>query len=783
MPNLRPTKEAVNSYFQGRWPEFYSRYLADIQKTGGQQSKAVCPFHADGDPSLSINDDSGLFHCFGCGEEGDAYKFYGLINGLSGFPEILQGIGQDFGINGSGSTAVKASRPNKKAKSQIAATYDYTDEKGELLFQVVRREPKGFRQRRPDGKGGWIWNLKGVQTVPYRLPEIVSTTGRQLIFICEGEKDADRVRDLGIHNSTGTTCPMGAGRWKEEYNQYFNGADVVLLPDKDEAGRKHVEKIARSLKPVARSVKVVNLPDLPDKGDVSDWIAAGGTKKKLEELIEACQPWNPEGSIGWEKPVLLDDFSLPEMELLPGILGEFCEAVSAATETPIEISTGMSLATVATASQGKFIVQVKKDYSEPVNIWTNVALESGNRKSSVLILVTSPLMSWESQQRFEMETPVREAESKWKNQEARLKSLRGRYGKAKRDELTEIEKEIRELEGELVEVPVMPKVWVQDITPEHLGTVMALHDEKMSILSAEGGIFEIIGGRYSRGVPNLDLFLQSHSGDRVRVDRGSRDPIYLEHPALSMGLSPQPEVLRSIANSPGFRSKGLLARFLYLLPKSRLGHRTLETEAVPQHIKEEYESIIHTLLNIEPAKDEQGNTVPYILHLKYSAHEEWLEFSRVVEKDLREGGRFENITDWAGKLPGAAIRLAGLLHCVEHPSQPWSSQISIETMREALGLASVFASHALKVFDLMGTDKSLEGTKKVWRWVNRERSQSFSKRDCYNALKGSFPKITDIEPLLDVLEERNYIASKKEKTGGRPSVTYTVHPDFTNGWS
>ena len=484
----------------------------------------------------------------------------------------------------------------------------------------------------------------------------------------------------------------------------------------------------------------------------------------------------------WEEPVLLDDFSLPEMEPLPGIIGEFSEAVSGATETPLELAQGLALAAVATACQGKVEVQVKRGYSEPVNVWVNVSLESGNRKSSVHSEVTRPLLTWEAEKREELEPVVREAESQRKNQEARLKSLRARYGKSGRDELPELEHEIRELEEELEEVPVMPKIWVQDITPEHLGTVMSLHGGKISIMSAEGGIFDITGGRYSKGIPNLDLFLQAHSGDPVRVDRGSRDSIYLESPALSMGLSPQPEVLKSIADAPGFRGRGLLARNLYLLPGSRLGHRKLETYPVSKGIRERWEIVIHALLNFKPATDERGRPVPHILSLTYSAYDEWLQFSRVVEKDLREGGRFENIMDWSGKLPGATARLAGLLHCVQHPEQPWSQQIDIDTMSQALGLGAIFSSHALKVFNLMGADKSLEGSRKVWRWIERGGFKSFSKRDCYNSLKGSFPRVADIEAPLDVLEERSYVASTKEQTGGRPTVTYRVHPELTEGW-
>ena len=143
----------------------------------------------------------------------------------------------------------------------------------------------------------------------------------------------------------------------------------------------------------------------------------------------------------------------------------------------------------------------------------------------------------------------------------------------------------------------------------------------------------------------MDLYLKAHSGDPVRVDRGSRDPIYLKLPALSMGLSPQPEVLKNMANLPGFRGRGFIARCGYLLPKSKLGFRSLETEPVPQKVRDAYERVIHALLDIEPGTDERGEPVPYILNLSRGAYKEWMEFSKVVEMGLREGGRFEFITD------------------------------------------------------------------------------------------------------------------------------------------
>jgi hypothetical protein len=167
-------------------------------------------------------------------------------------------------------------------RRRIVATYDYTDEGGALLYQVVRYDPKGFRQRRPNGNGGWTWSLGDVRRVLYRLPELVESAadGRPL-FIVEGEKDADNLRALGV---PATTCAMGAGKWRPEYTEGLAGREVIIIPDNDDPGRAHAEAVAEALAPVAASVKVVQLPDLPPKGDVSDWLAAGHTKEELLTL-------------------------------------------------------------------------------------------------------------------------------------------------------------------------------------------------------------------------------------------------------------------------------------------------------------------------------------------------------------------------------------------------------------------------------------------------------------------------------------------------------------------
>jgi hypothetical protein len=211
--------------------------------------------------------------------------------------------------------AFDAIRPNGNgaAHSTIVAAYDYQDEGGGLLFQVCRFEPKDFRQRRPNGNGGWVWSVKGVRHVPYRLQQLLETDDK-VICIVEGEKSADKLWKIGI---PATCSPGGAGKWREELNEFFRGADVVVIPDHDPQkrhpktgellfhpdgrpilpGQDHGQAVAKSLSDVATRVRVLELwkhwPEMPLKADVYDWIAHGGTADKLYALIDKTPDWTP----------------------------------------------------------------------------------------------------------------------------------------------------------------------------------------------------------------------------------------------------------------------------------------------------------------------------------------------------------------------------------------------------------------------------------------------------------------------------------------------------------
>jgi hypothetical protein len=175
---------------------------------------------------------------------------------------------------------------------EIIATYDYKDANGNLLFQVCRTADKKFFQRRPDGNGGWVNGLGNVKPVLYRLPELLQAVQRgETVFIPEGEKDVHSLEKIGL---AATTNPMGAEKWRDHYSDWLKSANCVILPDNDEPSRKHAERVARNLRGRAASVKVLGLPGLPYKGDVNDWLTAGGIKEDLLRLTAEAPEWKPE---------------------------------------------------------------------------------------------------------------------------------------------------------------------------------------------------------------------------------------------------------------------------------------------------------------------------------------------------------------------------------------------------------------------------------------------------------------------------------------------------------
>ena len=197
----------------------------------------------------------------------DFVKRYG--NEIESIPDYLKSFGWISANNG------EDRAPTLRAVSRIVESYAYQDVNGTTIFVVDRLEPKSFRQRQPDGKGGWINNIRDIDSkIPYHLPQLRRS---ETVFIVEGEKDVHALETIGL---VATTCAGGAGKWTDEHSHYLDDQDVFIIPDNDNAGRRHAEIIQNSIP----GAHILHLPDVPPKGDVSDWLSLGGSAEALLEL-------------------------------------------------------------------------------------------------------------------------------------------------------------------------------------------------------------------------------------------------------------------------------------------------------------------------------------------------------------------------------------------------------------------------------------------------------------------------------------------------------------------
>jgi hypothetical protein len=273
-------------------------YRRGIPLRGTVEREGPCP-KCGGTDRFAINIEKQVWNCRGCDKGGDVI---GLVEHLDGCDFI------DACATLNGEPPPKPNGKNQ-LKQIVAATFPYEDQNGTLAFEVVRFEfqqadgsfvlkdgkrEKTFRQRRPDPEraGEWIWNVEGAPVLPYRLPELIETVASErMIVIAEGEAKVDLLRSWNV---PATCCAGGAKKWRPDHAAFLRGADGVVLPDNDQAGRKHLDVVATSLQGIATSVRVLELLGLPPKGDIKDWAATGGTVEQLHDLIaREAKPWTP----------------------------------------------------------------------------------------------------------------------------------------------------------------------------------------------------------------------------------------------------------------------------------------------------------------------------------------------------------------------------------------------------------------------------------------------------------------------------------------------------------
>lgn len=488
----------------------------------------------------------------------------------------------------------------------------------------------------------------------------------------------------------------------------------------------------------------------------------------------------------WESPVPLTAAGeLPPFPIaaLPAWAGDMVAAVAEFTQTPADLSGVVFLGALAAAVGGRAEVEVEPGWREPVNIYAAPAMPPGSRKSAVFREMICPLVDAEQAMQEQAREDINERkitleiaqQAARKAVETAAKVREAEADDAKADALAKAQW------AESIQVPGWPRLVADDATPEALTSLLAGQGGRIAVLSAEGDLFDIMSGRYSKDgqVPNLGVFLKGHAGDLLLVDRKGRDPERIDKPALTIVVTIQPQVLLDIARRPVLRGRGLLARVLYSLPPDTVGYRRVSVEPVPAAIAETYHRNLKAL-----ALSLADWTDPAVLMLTPEARKLLAEYQEEIEPRLRAiGGDLAELRDWASKLAGATGRIAGLLHLAADLDKGWGNPVEADTMAAAIDLGRYFTAHARAAFARMGTDPLVDDALAVLAWIERSHPERFTRRDAHVSLsRARFPKVGDLEPALALLSDHGYIRREPgpERSGrGRPpSPGYRVHPDL-----
>ena len=566
-----------------------------------------------------------------------------------------------------------------------------------------------------------------------------------------------------------------------------------------------------------------HLTALPEPPDEDYWEPDDTTPEQGSAESSPAPSPRPVAATGaekgaWPPPIELgkpDPAPLP-IDACGPILGPVVAALSESLQTPSDLAINVALSVISTAAQGRYRIRIQPDWTEILSISSTSVANSGERKTPVLTALTAPLAQIERHLRAKAAPDIA-----WRQEERALGEARVAAARKAAAKDRARENELRaELEAfEALDPLHPPQLIFDDATPEALIHALDQQHGAAGVLSAEPGFFATLAGRYSNGVTNLDGVLKATSGERIRVNRISRDPIIIDNPCLTIAVMIQPGLLEQLGKKPELRYAGLLARFLYAYPTPRVGNRSVNS--VSRSIYSESDSVDSVDLYKEGIFTTTTTTSSYIgtpregqiytpgdrwaaalkalavfsYSLRTSTQSTELTLDNTAAKLLTElrtrleprlhphTGDLANIADWGSKLPGTAVRIAAALTLL---TDPHATVINAETMAGAIRLAIAYIPHAAAVLDnIRGHSDGLDHTRDTLSTILRNHWTTFSQRDIHRALAGSSwvkdaTKQADvIADELDKLTDLGHIRplpDEHDGPGRKPSPRYEVNP-------
>ena len=752
----------------------------------GNQVAAPGPGHSAVDRSLSVTINASgediVVHSFAGDDPVECKKYVRERCGLPSFkPNGNRHSDQDM----TRLIQEAIASQHKEPKSKAVATYSYEDRDGTLLYQVLRYEPKTFRQRRPNGKS-WIWRLEDRRVV-YRWPELCRFPDAT-IFVAEGEKDANRLWSVDL---CGTT--VAAGKWTDECVQALAGRDIIVLQDNDDAGRKKAHEGAKLLHGVANTVRVVLLPGLPQGGDVSDWLDMGHGK---EELIETCfdEPlWEPQAEAAKpeNKPITrkyrdrtIHDWDDPDWSLLDtqrGTLPDFpLEVLSQQLQEVIRRTSrgaGVTHAHVAVPLLGissgligySRRLRATPSWVQPATCWTALVGYSGTGKTPGHNVTRRAAKEVEQLRKKDEEKRKRDHETKKLAAKAACDNW-----KQKVKEATEAGVPTPEMPEAAVDpgkyVPI--RLIVNDGTIERLAELLQARPQGIVLVRDElAGLF-LNMQRYSRGQDD-EFWLESWNGEPYTVERMER-MLSVDHLLIGVVGGMQPDKL--VASFEGDHD-GKYARVLFAWPDEPgwLGLNNNATE-----IDTDLYNIISRILTLAEFTEE-GGLIPRFISLDAEAAVGFAQFAQFAhwEKNAFEGRERE----WFDKGTAHVLRLANTLTHIE-----WALTTDVikpvavdkTTMQAAIRLVGeYFWPHARACLRLIGLTERHTDARRVLLWIRAKGKTEVSREEIRRDALSQRLDANQTTALLTALSKSGWLREKVTEPGpqgGKPVRRWLINP-------
>ena len=465
----------------------------------------------------------------------------------------------------------------------------------------------------------------------------------------------------------------------------------------------------------------------------------------------------------WEEPIPFDDVSLPDafpVDWLPKPMADYVAALAENTQTPLEMASILALGVLATAFQSRHNVNVAPGWNENLNLYTVAVARPAERKSAVIAALLAPLY------KYQKERVAGEAVLIKQNQAAKAILIK-RLQIAEKDAVDGSPDRAMQLSAELAEFEDMHQFQLiaDDATPEKLEDIMYRQKGCITVASAEGGVFDAMTGRYDNF--NIGPYLKGHCGDTINVQRMTREGFQIDNPRLTLILTIQPHVLHEFTGNKAFRGRGLCARFLFAVCNRRVGSRISNPGSIPEHIKANYEAFISRIMS-----------APFTgtIITSHEADKQRTRYQDMVEQRLVN--EWEHMAEWGGKLVGAAMRIAALIHCAEAPGNPADSSISGDTACKAIGIAEHLGCYARAAYRSMGTDEELADARYLWGRLENTGREEMTQSELFDICKGKFRTVDEMEPAMQKLIDMGYVKRQKKNEGkrGRPTILLKANP-------